>query len=205
MATPTVSTFPPGWLKKPKGYLTPLATASSQWQILKKYLPQNPLTPEDESAKQSALHWERFADEEIGPHVRLLCYHVLLEHPEIVIPFFTHQGPWYGPIVIRRMFPKIRVKMRAFLKINAKSADTANQRLAIAIDKINEHRKGKDYMVGDTFTRADLAIASLLAPFCRPEKYGLEWPAHYPQALENLIEPYVKNISWVDLLYQTRQ
>jgi len=50
------------------------------------------LTPASEQLKNEALEWEQYVDREVGIHVRICCYHILLEHPDVLIPFFTHQG-----------------------------------------------------------------------------------------------------------------
>jgi len=168
--------------------------------------PEDPLTPEDNDLLQEALEWERFADEEIGPHVRRICYHVLLEHPEIVIPLFTINGPWYGPIYMKMMFSTLRKKMRHLLKINDESVRASQEQLTKALDKIHTHlmskKEGQRFLVGDEFTRADIAAASLLAPFCRPPQYGLEWPSQYPEKLQEMIAPYAEKIKWVNDLYK---
>jgi len=162
----------------------------------------NPLTPDDQNLAKSALEWERFADEEIGPRVRLLCYHILLDHPNIVIPFMTDNGPWYGPFLIKRIFPRLSLKMRALMKINDKTFDVSKIRLGVAIDKVCERLQGREFLVGENFTRADLAIASLLARFSMPEKYGLNWPDSYPQELDQLIQGYSNILYWVSDLYK---
>jgi glutathione S-transferase len=94
--------------------------------------PQMPLTPDDDALKQEALDWEKFADEQIGIAVRAVCYHVLLDNPTVVIPFFTDNGPWYGPYLIKAIFPKLRATMRNKMNLNAKTAEAANQQLGSA-------------------------------------------------------------------------
>ena len=64
-----------------------------------------------------------------------------------------------------------------------------NQRLGqLSIEKVYAHIKDREYFVGDSFTRADLAMASLLAPLCRTKNYGIEWPEKYPEPLHSTIE-----------------
>ena len=161
----------------------------------------NKLTPEDKKLKQAALQWEEFVDKEIGPDVRSLCYHTLLDHPEITIPFFTVGGPWYGNLVMKFTYPKMSLQMRNFMQLNEKTVAQINQRLTIAIDKLYSHINTKEFFVGDTFTRADLAAASLLAPLCRPYKYGLAWPDVYPEPLHSTVANFGNKLSWVTATY----
>ena len=142
--------------------------------------PQQSLTPKDVQLKDEALEWEKYVDEEIGVHIRRCCYHILLEHPNIVISFFTQDGPWYGKYILPLMFPKLKIKMRELMKINEETTQASRQHLGTAIDKLYLHLQNNKFLVGNEFTRADLAAASLLAPFCMPEKYGLNWPDEYP-------------------------
>lgn len=164
--------------------------------------PEKRLTPDSPGLEQEALEWERFADEKIGVHVRRVCYHTLLDYPEIVMPFFTVNGPWYGKLVVKRMFPEMRIAMRKFMNINSESARQSRQILDESTDRVFSHLQGREFLVGDQFTRADLAVASLLAPLAMPAQYGLDWPTQYPEELDELIGNYSEKLQWVNRLYK---
>lgn len=165
--------------------------------------PQNLLTPADATLKQSAIEWEAYADSNIGPHIRLYSYHYLLDYPAIVYPFLTQGQPWHKKVLFRMYFGKVRQGMRKFMKIEDRTATIALKKLQRAIDKIDNELDGKAFLVGDQFTRADLAAASLLAPFCRPPAYGLDWPDRYPEGLEQTVVKFRNKLSWVNNLYAT--
>ena len=63
---------------------------------LDKTFPERRLTHKETHERDKVLEWENYIDNEIGKNVRLCCYHILLNHPDIVIPFFTYNAPWYG-------------------------------------------------------------------------------------------------------------
>ena len=159
------------------------------------------LTPATDQLKNEALEWEQYVDREVGIHVRRCCYHVLLEHPDIVIPFFTYQGPWYGGLYIRFAYPKLKKAMRKYLNINEESEQRSRDRLRVAIDKLYSHLRQNAFLVGDQFSRADLSAASLLAPLCMPDKYGLNWPDQLPPEFETLVKEFHPKINWVDKIY----
>ena len=159
------------------------------------------LTPEDDDLRKQAAAWEALADSIIGPCVRKICYDTLLDHPEIVIPFFTHQGPWYGNFVLRRLFPKLQVKMRTFMNLTDESVIDAQHQLTMALSTIMERLDKHDYLVGDSFTRADLSVAALFAPFFAPSKYDLPWPDHNPEKLTKVLEKYQVIREWVLKIY----
>ena len=160
-----------------------------------------PLTPQDAELKQQALDWERYVDEEIGIHLRRVIYHELLEHPAVVIPFFTRNGPWYGPLWITLTYSTLRKRMRTLMDINDATANASMEIVTRAIDKIHMRLQDRQFLVGDQFTRADLAAASLLAPLCTPKKYGLDWPERLPEPIEAMQKELSNKVAWVSKLY----
>jgi glutathione S-transferase len=163
--------------------------------------PEKNLTPSDVQTKKQALDWETYVDNELGGPVRCVCYHVLLDHPEIVIPFFTHDGPWYGNLFMKFGFKKLQSKMRYFMKINEQTAQESLQKMEVAIDKIYQHLQNNSFLAGEEFSRADLAAASLLAPLCQPHGYGLDWPDKTPQRLQTISDQVEDKIAWVHDVY----
>lgn len=170
---------------------------------LDKAFPEKPLTPSDPALKQQALQWEAFVDENIGPHIRLYCYHFLLDQPDIVVPLLTHGQPWHKRWVFRLIFPKVREKMRQFMRINERTADISLKKLKRAIDKLATELETRSFLACDQFTRADLAAASLLAPLRTPKKYGVVWPERLPEDLQKTTDLLEDKINWVDNIYET--
>ncbi|MCB1603170.1 MAG: glutathione S-transferase family protein [Gammaproteobacteria bacterium] len=164
--------------------------------------PQNALTPINSEEKQQALDWERYLDENLGVPVRLCCYHILLEHPKIVIPFLTHKGPWYGKFLLKFAFPKLQQKMRYFMQINEENFHKSKAKIHAVVDKINERLSNGKFLVGNNFSRVDLTAAALLAPFKMPKGYGLELPQNLPKDLQKLFSEFEEKIDWVEKIYQ---
>ena len=163
--------------------------------------PENSLTPDDQNLKQEAMQWEQFADEELGSDVRRVCYNTLLNHPDIITPYFTDNGPWYGKLYMKVTFPKLSQTMRKLMKLDDTTVIQINQRLSQAIEKAYTHIKDKEFFVGNSFTRADLAVASLLAPLCKAKNYGIEWPEKFPEPLHSTISEYKDKLDWVHRIY----
>lgn len=99
-----------------------------------------PLTPTNAEAASMAHEWSRFADRNIGVPLRLFFYHHVLPQRSLATNLLTEGGSWWGRPLYALAFPAIRRRMREHMAIN----------------------------VENTFTRADLAVASLLAPSWRP-------------------------------------
>ena len=180
---------------------TVVANSGAIISYLDAHFPDRPLTPADAAERAEAVEWERLVDDEVGVHVRLCCYHILLEHPSAVVPLLTHEGPWYGPMLYKFIFPKLKARMRALMKINERTFQVSRKRLERAIDKLARRIDAEGYLVGGQFTRADLAAASMLAPLVRPAQYGMDWPDRLPEELELLSAPWAEQLAWVGEMY----
>ena len=159
------------------------------------------LTPEDPEEKKLADAWEAYADREIGPHVRLISCNTLLDHRDIIIPMMTQDGPWYSDMMMKFAYPKISVAMRNLMKINDESVELARHQISEALDNINHTLGDREFLVGETFTRADLSVAALLAPLVMPKGYGIEWPEEIPQPLAGQIADFQERLGWVGHIY----
>ena len=160
------------------------------------------LTPDEHQLKSKASEWEHYADSKIGPQVRLVVYHIILDYPEFVIPMFTQDGPFYGPFLIKKMFPKMRKKMREYMNIDEANATKSNTELLKSVDDLANHYDKHQFMVGDQFSRADLTAAALLAPIAMPEKYGIDWPEEIPQRLLEFSSQFDGRLEWLKGFYK---
>jgi glutathione S-transferase len=137
--------------------------------------PQPPLYPEDPARRLRALKLEQFFDEELGPHIRRAFYHELLPHPELVVPLFTDGQPAAARAPLRAGFPILRVAMRRRFEINADTAANSRAMMVAAMDRLEREISPSGYLVGDSFTVADLTAAALF--------YGVPRPAGFPYAM----------------------
>ena len=160
------------------------------------------LTPDEQQLKQQAIEWETFADNKIGPQVRLVVYHIMLDHPDLVIPMFTQDGPFYGPYLMKVMFPKLQQKMRKYMNIDAQNAALSNTQLLKSVDDLANHYSKHQFMVGDQFSRADLTAAALLAPIVMPDKYGIDWPAEVPEQMLEFSSQFDGKLDWLKDFYR---
>lgn len=152
---------------------------------------------DDPQLNQEAKQWEQFADEQIGPHTRRIIYHDLLNYPDLVIPMFAHEGPWYSKAYFKVSYPKLTQIMRKTMKINDKHVAESKQILEASLGKLNDTLNAKKssasneaYLVGDRFSRADLSVCALLAPLFPSAKYGLNWPEQWPAELQAQLDHY---------------
>lgn len=164
--------------------------------------PEKSLTPKDPELLQQALEWEKYCDVEIGVHVRCYCYHHLLSHPKIVVPLLTQGGSWLSSLLFKLSFSKIEKIMRKTMRINEESAIQSEAHIQQAIDKLYQAYQKNEFLVGNQFSRADLAAASLLAPLIMPAGYGLDWPETVPETLQNFVDKNEEKLARIRQLYQ---
>ena len=143
--------------------------------LIEERWPHPPLYPEDPAQRRRALELEEFFDEELGPHIRRAFYHELLPHPELVVPLFTDGQPSAARALLRAGFPMLRVAMRRRFEINANAAANSRAKMVAAMDRLEREISPSGYLVGDSFTVADLTAAALF--------YLVPRPAGFPYAM----------------------
>ena len=126
-----------------------------------------PLTPTDPEASAMAYEWARYADQNIGIPLRLYFYFHILPQRRLAINMLTENCPWWSKALYALIFPGVRKAMRAGMRINQENAEKARNTLLRSLDHIAERLQGRRYLVDDRFTRADLAVVTLLAPCWR--------------------------------------
>jgi glutathione S-transferase len=169
---------------------------------LDEIVPARLLTPTDPQLRDEALDWERWLDAEVGPHVRRYCYHCLLDHRDIITGFFCTDGPWWGPLFMFFSYKGMAGKMREFMDINEDSAAASLAAMRAALVRLNGEYANRDFLVGDSFSRADLAAAALFGPMLRPAQYGLVWPEVIPEPLASISEEMAPSLEWARRMYR---
>jgi glutathione S-transferase len=133
--------------------------------------PRPPLYPPDAAQRQRALELEEFFDEELGPHIRRVAYQELLPHPELVVPLFAHGQPFPARALLRAGFRALRVGMRRRFEITAAAAEHSRVKVVAAMDRLEREISPSGFLVGESFTVADLSAAALFYPVARPPEF----------------------------------
>jgi glutathione S-transferase len=190
------------------------AGAHSRWPLYRRLhadhrrnrgsLPQPPLYPEDEADRRRALELEEFFDEQLGPHIRRAAYEELLAHPDMVVPLLTHGQPLAARMLVRATFPVLRAGMRRTLEINPAAAEASREKTVAAIDRLEEEIGPSGYLVGDSFTVADLAAAVLLSPVVRPPEFPYPSVTEAPDSARAFLDPLARRAGgqWVTEMYR---
>jgi glutathione S-transferase len=156
--------------------------------------PERPLYPSDPDERRRALDLEDYFDENLGPHSRLLVWHEFRLDRERMADLSEQMAP--APLA---KLPGSRAFARAFatgftqLRYRVSSDDAAEAaKVAVlaALDRLEAELDASDgdYLVGGSFSVADLTAASLFYPVVNPPE-GPAMIADYPPALEDFIAP----------------
>jgi glutathione S-transferase len=163
---------------------------------------ERPLYPADTAAKSRALELEEMFDEEIGVHVRRCVFHVALEEPDFICTLFSSG---FGPSaqrLFRLAFPLTRIVMRLDMAVTDENTKRSRTRLDAALDRLEREIGTSGYLVGDSFTSADLTAAALLSPLTFPPEYPYPIPP-LPQSMRTLQAEFAQRpaFAWARRMY----
>lgn len=115
---------------------------------------------------------ERRADRSIGIHARRFAYAEMLpKAPKLVKPALFANTSTLHRLIGNMMWPVTRKLMMQKFAITPDTAELSRVALDAELDWLDSVLSdGRRYLAGGRFSRADITVASLLAPFARPEQ-----------------------------------
>src|SRR5262249_38917787 len=114
-------------------------------------------------------------DETLGPAVRAVLVTLLFRHdPDLALRHLTTGMPDKAYRTLRPLLPVFPAYYRMRHKIRDANLEAERSTVGAALDRIERQRDGRPYLVGDTFTVADLTAAALLAAAL--ELPGVQYP-----------------------------
>jgi glutathione S-transferase len=142
--------------------------------------PEHRLVPDATSEK--ALHDEvmKLRQEfhaEIGSGSRTWAYFNLLPHKKLTWPSFTAGVPWWETFFLSFGYGVIKLLMSMAIGLGAKAAEQGLDKVRADFDRCEEMLSdGRQYLVGDRLTLADLTFATAGAPMVLANGYGGHLP-----------------------------
>ncbi|HSO06092.1 MAG TPA: glutathione S-transferase family protein [Pelomicrobium sp.] len=169
--------------------------------FLDAHYPRRRLTPGTTAEAHAAREWERWLDAEIGVLLRLWFYHHALADRGLATRFILQGAPWHGHLLYALAWSRIGKVMRRAMGIDARTARDAEQRVAVALDRLAGALAGRTYLVGKEFSRADLTAAALLSPLVNADE------AHLPEPVAEFRAQRATHpmIAWVRQRYATER
>jgi len=171
---------------------------------LEERFPDPPLYPADPDERRRALELENYFDEELGPYVRRMAYHHMTTDPDLLAELALHQVQ-YGhraTLGITKQVLKRFLDLR-FATGSPELAREAEDRVVVALDRLDAELEGRQYLAGERFSVADLTAAALLYPFVLPPQ--MPWrPSRLPDAWVRFSEANRGRPchAWVERMYR---
>lgn len=163
--------------------------------------PEPALYPADAAQRRRALEIEDFFDEELGPYTRLLLLDSVLEDVDLMLGTFVPDLDGVQRAFAKATFPAWRRQVRADFGIDERSVARARSKLRAAGERFRSELEPSGYLVGDSFTVADLTAAALVAPVVAPEQF----PYPQPQRSHPLVEPLRRELARLGMLEWARE
>jgi glutathione S-transferase len=142
--------------------------------------PEPALYPGDSDERRRALELEDFFDEHAGHDMRRVGFWELHDDVPYALEFMTTDQPRVAAGIaragLRAAFPLAWRYMSARYDFGEQAVQRSRSTLIEALDRIESERAGRDYLVGENFTVADLTAAALLYPLAWPEEFQYPLP-----------------------------
>ena len=148
---------------------------------LERHRPDPPLYPADPEDRRRALELEEHFDTELGPHIRRAVFNVVFDDRDAAVPELA-KGNRTAERALMAAWPALGPVYRARYGVNDARAEEGMAKTRAALGRIEAERAGRDHLVGDSFTVADLTAAALFAPIIQPDE--LQYRIEMPPALE---------------------
>ena len=137
---------------------------------LERRWPDPPLYPADPDERRSALELEDFFDEHCAHELRRAIFDQLLRHPELTAEAMGTDRR-RGGTALKLLFPVANRAVRMKYNVNPEAAAQARATVEAALDRIEAERGPSGYLVGDSFSVADLTAAAILSPLFMPPEF----------------------------------
>jgi glutathione S-transferase len=145
-------------------------------EALERRRPEPALYPADAADRRRALELEDYFDEELGSHTRRLAVHHMLPDRELLLGAFFQDVTGARRRGLSAAYPGVRRAMRSNLGIDEDSVAQAFDRLREVGAGFRADLRPSGYLVGDSFSVADLTLAALLSPLVAPEQFPYPQP-----------------------------
>jgi glutathione S-transferase len=139
---------------------------------LEEQFPGRSLYPPDPAERARALELEDWFDENLGPAARQWGFNALLTEREAVRVFAAKQTEWAPfdvPLAVFEPFSKAFLAMR-YSTADEDGVEEARGKLVAALDRLEAELDGRQFLVGERFSVADLTAAALFYPLVLPDE-----------------------------------
>lgn len=133
------------------------------------------LYPTNSEQRQQVEELEELFDEKLAPAVRTWAYFYIVDKSKILQPKWCQGVPFYEKLLFSVVYPAMRSVVKKAYDVNPESAAQSYQEIENVFEKVNELlADGRNYLVGDKMSAADITFASLAAPILQPSQHPIK-------------------------------
>jgi glutathione S-transferase len=163
------------------------------------------LAPKSDAALADAQSLEQRVDRAFGLGAQRVLYSALLRDRKAVTALWTANGPTWARWFYALAYPGVAAVVARMYRTKDEAAVEQSKRDFVAMfDELDARLERQPYLGGDAPGRADISVASLFAPVCRPEQHRVKWP-EVPEALQPFVATLSGRPTWQHTLRMYRE
>ncbi|MCP3984752.1 MAG: glutathione S-transferase family protein [bacterium] len=169
---------------------------------LEELQPEPRLYPEDPKQRERALELQEWLDRDFGPAIRRARFGLMLSEKDYFAHQFTLDRSRAVQFAFRAMMPGIAIVMRKQMEITPEKVEESLEVTGQVFDRLQKEIGPSGYLVGDTFSIADLTAAALASPGIQPEG-GPIYPRPAPPVVDEWLARWADHptTAWVRGIY----
>ncbi len=151
------------------------------------------LYSQDSQQRAEIIALEEKFDADLGTSVRQWAYAFLINEPKLLRQVWAARVPFWQACLVPIIVPKAQKLIRKMYRITDNAAEQSLQQIdAIFCDVEHQLSDGRDFLVANQFSAADIAFAALAAPILLPSKCQATMPTidQIPAPMRLIVEQY---------------
>ena len=139
---------------------------------------------------------EALADRAFGLGIQRIFYGPLLANRRTMVDLWSQGGPTWSRVFLNLSYPLLAKGVARKYKVRPDKVAEAKDLFRKTFDTFNVIFRDNPYLIGDHITRADVTLASLLAPLCCPPEHVTRWPATMPEEIAKFQNEFRGHPTW---------
>lgn len=162
------------------------------------------LMPPAESDRRKVTEWEARLDDDVGVALRNALYSVLIDDARLLRRVWTYAATPVEKLAMVPLLPVVQWNLPRYYRLTPTNVAACQARFDRLTHDLDAHLEDNDYLVGNTFTRADITAAALLAPLVQPAGHPFPYELANPDSLAPYVARYEGRPFWryVERLYR---
>ncbi|MBF2014621.1 MAG: glutathione S-transferase [Rivularia sp. T60_A2020_040] len=133
------------------------------------------LYPIDSQQRQEVEELEELFDEQLGTAIRSWAYFYIVDNNKIIKEKWTQNVPNFEKLLFPVIYPPMRSLVRKKYDVNVESVGQYYQQINSIFEKVSGLLvDGRNYLIGDKISAADITFASLAAPILQPPQHPIK-------------------------------